>query len=270
MCFAQGLDTVCRCDDGYSGSNCEISCDGLCTGSYPYNCNPNIPDIVKYGCNSGGGCNYLKDGEEFGNPNDWCVFKQTGNADTCSCSNSNQCQVLGSCNDDGTCPEPTDLEDGYPCNTVPWGICKSGKCVAAPRTCNEDGTASFLKKVKTSSTGDQTAKLKTCTWLSKRKPAARRRFCRSATIFEGHLPAKDICPVSCKACVPCVENGSSRFFLKTKKKNGVQIAVQKSCDWLSTRKESKQDKVCAKTAGGFGFSPAREVCVVQCDSCGWK
>ena len=41
------------------------TCDGVCIGSYPYGCATNLVDIVRYGCHSGGGCNYLKDGQEY-------------------------------------------------------------------------------------------------------------------------------------------------------------------------------------------------------------
>jgi hypothetical protein len=126
-CAANGLDAVCECDAGYSGANCEVSCDGFCQGSYPYNCNPNLNDVILYGCNQFGGCAYKKEGEgELGSS--FCVFKEVGGGNQCVCESENECATVGSCNDLGECPDPSPLPDGTPCNSIPWGLCQNGVC----------------------------------------------------------------------------------------------------------------------------------------------
>ena len=40
------LDAKCECDTGYTGDDCENSCDGFCLGSWPYGCNPNLGEEI--------------------------------------------------------------------------------------------------------------------------------------------------------------------------------------------------------------------------------
>jgi hypothetical protein len=65
QCLASGIyGAVCACDSGFSGDNCETSCDDVCPENYPFGCSENVDDAVKYGwCNAGGGCNYPKQGK---------------------------------------------------------------------------------------------------------------------------------------------------------------------------------------------------------------
>jgi len=73
-CIVNGNIGVCECDPGYSGDECETSCNGICPGSYPYGCATSLPNKVKYGCLPGGGCHYLALGEEY--PYDgFCTYK---------------------------------------------------------------------------------------------------------------------------------------------------------------------------------------------------
>ena len=128
-CVAFGdVDAVCECNDGYSGENCEVSCDGFCQGTYPFGCNPNLNDVVLYGCNQYGGCSYKKEGEgELGSG--FCAFKQVVEENNCLCESGNECLVTGTCDTSGQCSQPTKLPDGTPCNSIPWGVCQNGMCL---------------------------------------------------------------------------------------------------------------------------------------------
>jgi hypothetical protein len=95
-------EAKCICDAGFSGEECTESCDGVCIGTYPYGCATNINGIVKYGCHSSGGCNYLKSGENYPY-NGFCTFKQTSQEIDCICGADNECELNRSCNEDGTC-----------------------------------------------------------------------------------------------------------------------------------------------------------------------
>ena len=136
-------DAHCDCELGYSGESCETSCDEVCVGSYPYNCNQNIAGVVKYGCKSGGGCSYLQSSvEDFGS--NWCTFKEVVSTADCTCGSENDCELTVLCNADGTCPTPSYLVDQAPCNSVPFGVCINGTCMpegstSAPTTKSTTG-----------------------------------------------------------------------------------------------------------------------------------
>ena len=134
-CVSLGLDTMCECNDGYSGENCETSCDGICRGDFPYGCAWwDMEGVVKYKCGPSGGCQYLPEGEE--GPSSWCTFKDiSGVADACTCFDDSECLIPEKCEPDGSCPTPTSVANGTPCNSKPMGICQDSACVE-PLTSN--------------------------------------------------------------------------------------------------------------------------------------
>ncbi len=232
-CIANGLEAKCVCDDGYSGDNCQVSCDNFCSGTFPYNCNPNLgPQIVKYGCiRNGGACAYLKEGEEYNNPNDWCTFKEKNTGNECKCSTMNQCQTIGSCSGNGgNCPQPIPVPDGTPCNSVPWGICKNGKCKASI----SPPTSSPI--------------------TSPTKPPT----------FESNPPTNS--PTDAPT-MPCTENPKDQFFHRWNKSVTPKKPIFKNCRWLAKKKPRNIQKNCNKTRGGGGKGPARDVCFNTCNSC---
>ena len=133
-CVANGdSDAICECEPGYSGENCEVSCYGFCQNSYPFGCNPNLQDVVLYGCNQSGGCAYKKAGEGELSSN-FCVFKEAGKENHCTCESDNECEVTGPCDIFGECPQPTQQPDGTPCNSIPWGVCQNNVCTETSST----------------------------------------------------------------------------------------------------------------------------------------
>lgn len=122
-------DAICECNAGYSGANCESSCDGLCPGTYPFGCATQIPGIDKYGCHVNGGCNYLQPGQNYPY-NGFCTYKDDSASSACACYSNDDCKVAGQCQNDGTCPDPTNVANGTPCNSVPWGECQNGTCIS--------------------------------------------------------------------------------------------------------------------------------------------
>ena len=117
----------CQCDQGFSGDNCEVSCDEVCSGEWPYGCAEDLgDDIVKYGCHAGAGCFYLRENEEYPS-DDVCTYKEA-NQKGCICDDQNDCLLTLPCNSDGSCPTSEYVPDDTPCNSVPFGQCKSGMC----------------------------------------------------------------------------------------------------------------------------------------------
>ena len=41
---------------------------------------------------------------------------------------TNDCHLAGSCQGNGICSPQTALADGSPCNSIPFGVCRSGQC----------------------------------------------------------------------------------------------------------------------------------------------
>ena len=127
-CVASGINSAtCECETGYSGENCEISCEGQCKGNYPFGCAKNIPNKVAYGCNSIGQCHYLSEGQDYPNSG-FCTYKkEEQQINTCNCDNHNDCQNTP-CDSNGICGNPVIFDDFTRCHSVPFGICMGGKC----------------------------------------------------------------------------------------------------------------------------------------------
>lgn len=131
-CVAVGdFDTACECNLGFSGEECEVSCDDTCQGLFPYGCRSDYDGKVALGCHPNGGCYYLNPGEEY--PVDgFCTFRTydlDSDSEKCDCPAANDCQFSLPCSEDGTCPNPAFRDDGSSCNSVPWGVCIAGECV---------------------------------------------------------------------------------------------------------------------------------------------
>jgi len=64
----------------------------------------------------------------------------------------------------------------------------------------------------------------------------------------------------------CVEQGSTRFFLKRKTIEGRtrKKIVKRKCEWLKTQSVTKKDKICKKIKPTKKFKRAREVCPESC------
>jgi len=83
-------EAKCKCDTDWSGESCETTCGSFCSGGnglYPYGCNPNLNAVVKYGCLSGGGCNYLGEGSDYPHGG-FCTFKEVVQEWDCLASGS--------------------------------------------------------------------------------------------------------------------------------------------------------------------------------------
>jgi len=133
-CKAVGdTNAKCQCYDGYSGENCEHTCDDVCPGKFPYGCARDIDGVLRYGCLRDGGCSYLREDEEYPFIG-FCTYKYVEQESSCMCGSNNDCELTVPCNSDGTCPASQYLPDSSPCNSVPFGTCKSGTCV-------EEGTS---------------------------------------------------------------------------------------------------------------------------------
>ena len=95
-------EAACVCDKGFSGEECTESCDGICNGSYPYGCATNINEVVRYGCHPGGGCNYLKEGQNYPYSG-FCTYKEVEQNGDCVCGEENECELSRLCSHDGSC-----------------------------------------------------------------------------------------------------------------------------------------------------------------------
>ena len=233
-CVAVGAsDAMCRCDSGYSGDNCETSCDGFCQGSYPYNCNPNLPDHVLFGCNQVGGCAYKRAGEGELGPG-FCVFKEVGSGNTCTCESPNECSTVGLCDESGECPEPTPLADDTPCNSVPFGTCQNGICVAPePEPPCIDSPLAFKLMV------GKKMRWKTCKWVEQEKFER----CKTKGI-------KFTCPATCSSCSTCK---NSPYKLQIPKDDKT---LNKNCSWV----EKNAKKKCK-------LSGVKDSCRKLCNNC---
>jgi hypothetical protein len=122
------VEAECQCEDGFTGDSCELTCDGICAGSFPYSCSTQIEGIVNYGCRANGACHYLREGEDY--PYDgFCTYKSASSSSACACGASNDCEVATPCNH-GLCSPPEPVVDFSPCNSVPFGVCRGGVCVS--------------------------------------------------------------------------------------------------------------------------------------------
>ena len=131
----------CECEPGYSGARCEVSCDGICSGSFPYGCNAMVEAAVHL-CEPGGGCQYLQNDDNL--PDGWCVFKSTSAAiDECD----EHCTVDDDCHHStcvrGQCSAPAPIPDGTICHSSPWGVCMGGVCIPGtpPPSATTDNTS---------------------------------------------------------------------------------------------------------------------------------
>ena len=238
-CVANGdLDAVCQCDPGYSGEDCETSCEGICQGFWPYGCNPNLPDVVLYGCNQSGGCSYKKEGEGALSSG-FCVFKEVGSGNQeCTCTSDNECEVVGLCDASGECPVPTQLADGTPCNSIPWGICQNGSCSAAGSsspTATPEATPTNLPTNKPShSCIDTTFKFKSrnpttdkitwkdCTWAARKNSDTR---CQWKAV-------SSMCPATCNTCSICLDS-TTRF--KIYRSPSSSKLLRRNCNWTAEK-----------------------------------
>jgi hypothetical protein len=66
----------CECDLGVSGAQCEVSCNDICQGTWPYSCNASIEPSF---CVAGGGCQYDEGG--YTNPNACPLQNDSGSHD---------------------------------------------------------------------------------------------------------------------------------------------------------------------------------------------
>ena len=130
-CEASGaFNTKCICNDGYSGDDCEISCDNVCPGSFPYGCASGMAgEGVHLKCNSGGGCAY----DTQPAANGWCTYKITTSSTldgSSACISKNDCRYDSGWNcSTGNCTGSVYKADGTPCNSKSFGICLNGNCV---------------------------------------------------------------------------------------------------------------------------------------------
>jgi hypothetical protein len=128
-------DTRCECNQGYSGVNCENSCDGKCAGNggvFPYGC-AGSADVNTYAlqCGPQGGCSYPQ--TKSGMNQNWCAYFSRANEKNSNipeCVTENDCRLAPKYNcTAGMCDQGLFRPDGTPCNSKPWGICKDGECV---------------------------------------------------------------------------------------------------------------------------------------------
>ncbi len=76
-----------------------------------YGCKPNAAQTMN-------ACSYKKEGEgDLGDG--YCLFKKVGTTNTCTCE-TDECKVVGPCDNSGGCPEATPQPDGTACHSIPW------------------------------------------------------------------------------------------------------------------------------------------------------
>ena len=130
QCVASNIkDAACHCDPGFSGNDCDTTCNDVCVGNYPFGCSDDISNVVEYGCNSSGGCHYLKKGDSYPS-HGYCTYKKSEvGTNLCKCD-VNDCQIPGPCIG-GQCSNPLLQQDLTPCNSVPFGVCVAGSCTSS-------------------------------------------------------------------------------------------------------------------------------------------
>ena len=128
-------DTRCECNQGYSGVNCENSCDGKCAGNggvFPYGC-AGSADANTYAleCGPQGGCSYPR--TKSGMSQNWCAYFSRANEKNSNipeCATENDCRLAPKYNcTAGMCDQGLFRPEGTPCNSKPWGMCRDGECV---------------------------------------------------------------------------------------------------------------------------------------------
>lgn len=145
ICHSHGeMDSHCECQAGFSGADCESTCDNFCPGNggvFPYMCST-TQDAPSF-CNREGGCGYSAD--YFKLNNSWCCFAFCDPCDGITCDsehNANDCVLNAYCVD-GKCHPASLRPDGSVCHSQEYGTCKSGNCKANPRTGNGIGMIVF-------------------------------------------------------------------------------------------------------------------------------
>lgn len=121
-----GLSWRCECEAGHSGLACEVDCNAVCPGEFPYGCNLGVDKPFHF-CSSNGACAYVDSAAEA--PPGYCGYKTRSACDAVSCEAPNDCHLAGGCDDStGGCAPPERMEDGTPCNSIPLGVCHEGVC----------------------------------------------------------------------------------------------------------------------------------------------
>ncbi|KAK3268715.1 hypothetical protein CYMTET_22797 [Cymbomonas tetramitiformis] len=82
----------CECESSWSGEDCSETCDDVCQGSYPYNCNTGLSPAF---CLSYGGCSYST--SSFDSADACCINGCDPCADVVCPSTDNQCMSPGVC-----------------------------------------------------------------------------------------------------------------------------------------------------------------------------
>ena len=130
-----GNDTRCDCNQGYSGMNCETSCDGKCGGGggvFPFGCAATADaNTFALQCGPTGGCFYPQSASTVSKT--WCSYFSRANEQNSGvpeCSSENDCRLAPKYDCvQGKCGAGIPLQEGTPCNSKPWGICHEGECL---------------------------------------------------------------------------------------------------------------------------------------------
>ena len=139
--------TRCECNAGYTGENCEVSCDGFCEGNggvFPYGCASTASEgTFALQCGKTGGCSYPKQASAINN--NWCSYFSRANEEsskTPECFTENDCRFAPKYNcTSGMCGEAERKVDGSPCNSQSFGVCKFGECVGSGSNTNTPSPA---------------------------------------------------------------------------------------------------------------------------------